>query len=834
MKYLHQEIEKKWQAVWEKDHLYSPRNIVESENTFYNLWMFPYPSAEGLHAGHAYASTGSDVFGRFMRMNHHTVFQPIGYDSFGIHSENYAIKVGETPQKMLLRTTANYEKQLRSLGHGYDWSRTVTTSNPDYYKWTQWLFVELFKAGLAYRSEASVNWCPSCKTVLADEQVIDGKCERCGTVVEKKNLAQWFVRITDYSDRLLDNLSNINWTEKVKQAQKQWIGRAEGLTIRFPFAKSSKTPIEVWTRYWETVFGATFLVISPEYLLSNLVDESSVDAVRYAEKAIEKTADERRTNREKTGVNTGITVINPVTEEEISVYVADYVIEGVGTGAVMGVPAHDTRDFEFAQKFSLPIQQVVSYSDEDINESVKSGKRAHEDSGELINSGDFNGLSSSGEGKEAMKTWLMQKGISDVQTNYHLRDWLISRQRYWGAPIPMIYCKHCAKEKTGYLTKTHGSLHKNHSDWDANGWYPVEESSLPVVLPEVTDYKPRGEGSGPLADHPEFFTVSCPVCGKDARRETDVMDTFMDSSWYFLRYPSTDSKTADTHAFDPAITKKWLPVNLYFGGAEHAVLHLMYARFVTQVLFDLKHVSFEEPFPQFYAHGLMIKDGTKMSKSKGNVVNPDSYVEKFGADTLRLYLMFMGPMDGSPDFRDTGIEGMQRFVTRLWDILSTPHEGNGKSLESMMHKTIKKVTEEVNAFRYNTAIAAIMEYVNALKKDESDVSSENSMVLCQLLAPFAPHLTEEVWRGVFKNDTSIHTAEWPTYEAEKIVPDQIIIAVQINGKLRGQIEVSKEESENEEAVVQKAKDDSQVSKWIENQEIRKTIYVKAKIVNFVL
>ncbi len=833
MKYSHKEIEKKWQAKWNADHLYTP-NINAAVKPFYNLFMFPYPSAEGLHAGHAFSSTGGDIYGRFKRMNGYDVFQPMGYDSFGIHSENYAIKVGETPQVMLTRTTANYERQLRSLGHGYDWTRTVTTSDPDYYKWTQWLFVELFKSGLAYRKEASVNWCPSCKTVLADEQVIDGKCERCGTVVEKKNLAQWFVRITDYADRLLDNLSKIDWTPKVAQAQKQWIGKGIGLNISFQLTHQTEKKIVVWTKYWETIFGATFLVVSPEYLIAELAPQASVESVRYAEHALEKSADERRTNREKTGVDTNLKVINPSTQEEIPVYVADYVMDGVGTGAVMGVPAHDARDFEFAKKFSLPIVQVLSYANADINDSVKNGERASEEPGDLVNSDIFNGLSSSAEGKNQIKDWLIEKGVSEEQTNYHLRDWLISRQRYWGAPIPMIYCEHCAKNEDGYLMMHEGSLHKNHDDWQAAGWYPVDEQNLPVTLPEVADYKPRGEGTGPLADHPEFFTVTCPHCGSEARRETDVMDTFMDSSWYFLRYPSTDSETAETKPFDPEVTKKWLPVHFYLGGAEHAVLHLMYARFVTQVLYDLNHISFEEPFPKFFANGLMIKDGAKMSKSRGNVVNPDSYIEKFGADTLRLYLMFMGPMDGSPDFRDTGIEGMQRFVMKLWNLFDKGHDAQGHVYDSVMHKTIKRVTEEVSDFRYNTAIAGLMEYVNALKENEAEISRENLVVLCQLLAPFAPHLTEEVWSEIFKNEKSIHLSEWPKYDETKIIAEKIVVAVQINGKLRGQVEVSKEDIEKEDSVVSKAKSDSQIAKWLESTEIKKTIYVKGKIVNFVI
>lgn len=803
----HQKIEKKWQKVWEEEGLYTPA-IKSDSSKFYNLWMFPYPSAEGLHAGHAFAGTGSDAFGRFKRMNGFNVFQPIGYDSFGIHSENYAIKIGQTPEEMLSRTTKNYERQLRSLGHGYDWTRTVTTSSPDYYKWTQWLFVVLFRAGLAYRKEASVNWCPSCKTVLADEQVIDGKCERCGTVVEKKNLAQWFVKITDYADRLLDNLEKIDWTEKVKVAQKNWIGKAEGLEISF-------SDIKVWTRFWETIYGATFVVVSPEYLIENFGSKASVDSLRYAEHAIEKTSDERRENREKTGVDTGLTVINPATKKEIPVWVADYVIEGVGTGAVMGVPAHDSRDFEFAKEYSLPIVKVIK----------NDGENVYEGDGPLMNSNDFNGKMAWGEGKEEIKKHLIDEGFAKVSVNYHLRDWLISRQRYWGAPIPMVFCEKCKIDGKGEI---------NSSDWDSAGWYSVPDKDLPVLLPTISDFQPEGTGRGPLANHPEFYETTCPVCGGKATRETDVMDTFMDSSWYFLRYPSTREKSADSLPFDPEVTKDWLPVDLYFGGAEHSVLHLMYARFVTQVLYDLKYLDFEEPSPKFYAHGLMIKDGAKMSKSRGNVVNPDTYIEKYGADVMRLYLMFMGPMDGSPDFRDTGIEGMERFVKRVLSLFELKNEKASPSLESKVNATVKKVTRDIEVFHYNTAIASIMELVNFMKENEEGVNQDSLKTLLKLLAPFAPHFTEEIWREKYNEEKSIHISSWPTFDESKIVLEEVIIPVQVNGKLRGQIVVSEEEKADEEKIKELALENENVKKWLENKTPKKTIFISGRMINFVI
>jgi len=816
------EIESNIQEKWNKAKLYSPdiESIKDDSQTFYNLWMFPYPSAEGLHAGHAYASTGSDVYGRFMRMHRKSVFQPIGYDSFGIHSENYAIKVGESPETMVQRTTTNYARQLSSLGHGYDWSRTLATSDPEYYKWTQWIFTMLFKAGHAYRKKAEVNWCPSCKTVLADEQVIDGKCERCGTVVTRKSLAQWFFRITDNADRLLENLETIDWPQKVKSAQKQWIGKSVGLDIHFKIKEGSD--IIVWTKYWETIFGATFIVVSPEYLISSLAHSASKEAVSYAHKALEKTTDERRTVREKTGVNTGLIAINPAIKQEIQVWVADYVIDGVGTGAVMGVPAHDERDFEFAQKYGLQSITVIN------------------DVGELVSSGSFDTLKAEGEGKEKIQEWIMSDQLGAPSTHYHLRDWLISRQRYWGPPIPMIYCETCAKNGKGWFTTDKEKvLHADQTDWDSEGWYPVDETSLPVLLPKIADYKPKGEGSGPLADHPEFYETTCPGCSSPARRETDICDTFLDSSWYFLRYPSTGFENVP---FDSEITRTWLPVNLYFGGAEHAVLHLMYARYVTHVLFDLQKLTFEEPFPRFYAHGLMVKDGAKMSKSRGNVVNPDQYIEKFGADTLRLYLMFMGPMDGSPDFRDTGIEGMQRFVFRLWDLLHTYESmtldsAQEQNVRVRIQKAIKKITNDVELYKYNTAIATMMELTTFLEDvpnvdGDTHVWNESLVTLAQLLAPFAPHMTDYLWSNLFKKDGSIHVSEWPVYDAALTIEETFTIPVQVNGKHRGQISVEAVHIKDIEYIQNLAA--QEVSKWIDGQSIKKHIYVEGRIINLIV
>lgn len=786
-KYDHRKIEKKWQEKWEKEKIYFP-DIKSPKNKFYNLWMFPYPSAEGLHAGHAFASTGSDVFGRFMRMQGREVFQPIGYDSFGIHSENYAIKIGEDPHEVVKRTTKHYEEQMRSLGHGYDWTHTVTTSDADYYRWTQWLFVEMFKAGLAYKKTATVNFCPSCKTVLADEQVVtpsaagkgpfdakgnlvkdDGReikvCERCGTIVEKRDLDQWFFRITDYADRLLSGLEKIDWSSRVTLAQKNWIGKSHGMLIKFKVEDGGE--IEVFTTRPDTLNAVTFIAIADEALYN----EESMD---------------------KIGKPTGKYAIDPLSGRKLPIWRTNYVAPGYGTGVVMGVPAHDERDMEFAKKYHIDIVE----KDPDPN------------------------------------LWdeIAKEGFGKKYTNYHLRDWLVSRQRYWGTPIPMIYCEACAKAGRGWLEKNIAKIHTSARDWDYMGWWP--EGDLPVRLPIIKDYQPEGTGKGPLANHPDFYEVKCPECGAKATRETDVMDTFVDSSWYFLRYPSVGDTSM---AFDRVITKDWLPVDLYFGGAEHAVLHLLYSRFVTKVLHDLKFLAFDEPFLKFFAHGLMIKDGAKMSKSRGNVVNPDEYIAKFGADALRLYVMFLGPMDASPDFRDSGIEGMERFVGRLWKLFNG---GKGvlsrnKTLISKLNQTIKKVTEDMYNFKYNTAIASIMELVNVMEKQDS-VDSESLGVLCRLVAPFVPHLAEEVWVEILGQPFSVHKAKWPEYDDSLIVSDTVNIIIQINGKVRSQLTLNTQLATDEQGVRKLALEDEKTVKWLGGKDIKKVVFVAGRLINFVV
>jgi len=760
-KYNPSEIESKWQKKWEEKKIYSP-NLETAKNPFYNLMMFPYPSAEGMHVGNMYAFTGADVYGRFQRMQGKSVFEPIGLDGFGIHSENYAIKQGVHPAEQAKISEKNFYRQLKSIGNGFDWTRTVETYKPEYYKWTQWLFIQLFKAGLAYRKKAPVNFCPSCKTVLADEQVESGLCERCNSVVEKRDLEQWFFKITKYADRLLDSLSQIDWSEKIKIAQKQWIGRSEGMIIRFG-------GIDVFTTRPETTDGATFLVLSPQH--PKVKNFKSKEAIDYVEMSNKKTDEEKR--KEKTGVFSGEYVENPLTKKKIPIWIADYVLMDYGTGAIMAVPAEDERDKEFAEKYKIPIEKTS--------------------------------LSAKPKGKEVV--------------NYHLRDWLISRQRYWGPPIPMIYCESC-------------------------DWQPVPEKDLPVKLPFIEDYKPLGTGKAPLANHPEFYKTKCPKCNGDAKRETDVSDTFLDSAWYFLRYVSTDIEST---AFDRERLKKWLPVSMYIGGAEHSVLHLLYSRFMTMALKDLGFISFEEPFTKFRAHGLIIKNGAKMSKSKGNIVIPDMYIKKFGADTLRAYLMFMGPFSQGGDFRDTGTEGMWRFLKRIWNlvssikyqVLSIEGKDTSPALDSLMHKTIKSVTEDIENLSYNTAIAHLMEYYNELSAFYTKYKILNTKYcksLVLLLAPFAPHISEELYQLLNgeKQFSSVHTSAWPKFDPKFLVKNEFIVVVQINGKLRGSIIVDPAISKNQAKIEELARKENNVQNHLKGKSIKKVIYVEGKVINFVI
>src|SRR3990167_3698709 len=836
-KYNASEIEAKWQKIWEKEKIYSP-NLDTAKKPFYNLMMFPYPSAEGMHVGNMYAFTGADVYGRFQRMQGNDVFEPIGLDGFGIHSENYAIKVGKHQAEQAKISEKNFYRQLKSIGNGFDWTRTVETYKPEYYKWTQWLFIQLFKAGLAYRKKAPVNFCPSCKTVLADEQVEEGKCERCNSVVEKRDLEQWFFRITKYADRLLSNLTQIDWSEKVKIAQKQWIRKSEGINLRFK-VKDMDIYFEMFDSVPQTFMAQTFTVIAPEHpMVHELIKSTGHEkpVIEFIAKIKKKKATNKYDLEKKPeGIFTGRYLEYTPTGKSIPIWVASYAIYGYGTG-VVNCSAHDERDFIFAKRYGISLHPVMFPKDPVEAKKVKNLEYCyhHAEDGILQEPVEFKGRKW-GEVRLGVIEFIGKKGYGEKSVHYHLRDWLISRQRYWGPPIPMINCEKC-------------------------GWQPVPEKDLPVKLPYIEDYKPLGihsagsgqAGKAPLASHPEFYKTKCPKCGGEAKRETDVSDTFLDSSWYFLRYLATDWNDIPfpmpkSKIENSAQRAAWLPVNMYIGGAEHSVLHLLYSRFITMVLHDLKIISFEEPFTHFRAHGLIVKNGAKMSKSKGNIVVPDAYVKKFGADTLRAYLMFMGPFGQGGDFRDTGIEGMYRFVRRVWSLVSSIKyqvssiEGKDESLEleRSMHKTIKSVTEDIKNLSYNTAIAHLMEYHNELSAFYTKYKILNTKyckTLILLLAPIAPHLSEELYQLLVnkKEFSSIHLASWPKFDPKFLIKNEMVIVAQINGKLRGNIMVDSATSKNKAKIEELVRKDGNVAKHLEGKAIKKIIYVEGKVINFVI
>jgi len=829
-------VERKWQQIWDEEgtNRFTPEELKAADTPYYNLMMFPYPSAEGLHVGNIYAFTGADVHGRFQRLTGKQVFEPIGFDAFGIHSENFALKQGINPMDLTPRNVANFTRQLRRIGGMFDWRHSVNTSEPEYYKWTQWIFLQLFKAGLAERKEAPVNWCPSCMTVLANEQVISGLCERCDTPVEQRRIAQWFFRITDYAQRLLDNLKVIDWSETTLKAQENWIGRSEGATLRFPVlpegrgewgdiapapARSARdlmdsllegSPvISVFTTRPDTLFGATYMVLAPEHpLVGRITTEAQREKVEAYQASAAKMdlVARQKTDKTKTGVFTGAYCLNPATGHPIPVWIADYVLIEYGTGAIMAVPGHDQRDFEFARVFDLPIPRVVAGPGEEADTPLE---EAYAGDGVLVNSGRFDGMPWR-EGARAIVEWLEEEGLAEAKVNYRLHDWCISRQRYWGPPIPVVHC-------------------------DACGPVAVPEEELPVVLPRLEDFKPDDSGVSPLARVEEWYRTSCPTCGGEARRETDVSDTFLDSSWYFLRYPSTDR--ADV-PMDEEITRRWLPVDCYIGGEEHAVLHLLYARFITMALKDMGHVEFEEPFVKFRKHGLIIREGAKMSKSKGNVIVPDPIIEEFGADTFRLYLMFLGPFAEGGDYRDEGIQGPFGFLHRLHSTVSSAaaadREGAAPDpeVERKLHQTIKQLTEQIPNLQYNTAIAALMEYLNAVRAGGRQAVRGEVEPLVVLVAPFAPHLAEELWERLGHTGSVFDGANWPAFDPAKAAEDTIKIAVQVNGKLRGTVEVAAGSEQEEVEALARGQDN--VTRHLEGQTVRRVIFVKDRLLNFVV
>ena len=798
-------VERKWQDRWAETHA-NTTDLARGDKPFYQLMMFPYPSAEGLHIGNLYAFTGNDIHGRFQRQRGHTVFQPIGYDAFGIHSENYALKVGVHPSELIPRNIENFRRQLHRTGLMVDWSKELSTTDRAYYKWTQWIFLQLYHRGLAYKKRAAVNWCPSCKTVLSNEQVVNGECERCGTRVEQRQLEQWFFRITDYAARLLKNLEGLDWSESTRTAQRNWIGASTGARLSFRVTDDgdSADDIVVFTTRPDTVFGATYLVLAPEHPLVDAItrpeQRDSVNA--YRARSAKQDLVARKTSREKTGAFTGATAINPATGSPVPIWIADYVLMEYGTGAIMAVPAHDERDFEFATEFKLPIIRVVAGASDgtdtplDVADATTDGAR-------LVNSGEFDGLTVS-DAAPKIVAWLAGRGGAESVTNFRLHDWCISRQRYWGPPIPIIYCDTC-------------------------GTVPVPEKDLPVELPFVENFRPDDSGISPLARHAEWYHVPCPQCGAAARRETDVSDTFLDSAWYFLRYPSADREDV---AFDRALTKRWLPVTSYIGGNEHAVLHLLYSRFVTMVLHDAGLVDFEEPFTKFRAHGLIIREGAKMSKSRGNVVNPDQYIDDWGADTVRTYLMFLGPFEEGGDFRDRSISGVRRLLDRVW---SSVHDartmGNGEEpVLRKLHQTIAKVGDDIARLSYNTAIAAVMEYVNVLRAHERVPHRSEVEPLIQLLAPFAPHIAEELWETL-GHTRSVFDSGWPVSDAALAAENTIDLAVQVGGKFRGTITVSRDVTK--EAALAAALAEPGIARFT-TTEPKKVVFVPGRLLNIVM
>ncbi len=795
-------VEAKWRERWAERRT-NAMDVHAAKRPYFNLMMFPYPSAEGLHVGNVFAFVGADIHGRFRRLQGWDVFEPIGFDAFGIHSENFAMQVNRHPGELIPKNIARFREQLQRVGLMLDWDHELATIDPAYYKWTQWIFLKLFEAGLAEKKQAPVNWCPECKTVLANEQVIDGYCERHpGTKVFQKMLEQWFFRITDFAERLLSNIDTLDWSDSTRAMQTNWIGRSEGAEL--VFRTPAGVEIRVFTTRPDTVFGATYMVLAPEHpLVEQLTTQERRKAVNvYRRDAAAKDLVARKIgDRDKTGVFTGSYARNPATGESVPIWIADYVLMEYGTGAIMAVPAHDERDYEFATKYHLEIRTVVQATKE-VDAEVFTGWE-----GKLVNSGSFDEMVCH-EAVEAITDWLAEQNAATKRVQYRLHDWCISRQRYWGPPIPIIYCEAC-------------------------GTVPVPEDDLPVLLPMLEDFRPDESGESPLTRHEDWFVVDCPKCGERARRETDVSDTFLDSSWYYLRYPSTEF---DDRAFDTTLTEKWLPVRSYIGGNEHAVLHLLYSRFIAMVLHDLGYLTFEEPFSRFRAHGMIVKDGAKMSKSRGNVVIPDEFIATWGADTFRMYLMFLGPYQEGGDFRDQGVSGLRRFLDRVWDLVFTARD-DGKAPEAAtrkLHQTIRGVSEDLEEFRYNTAIAKMMEYANVLRGrrvESAAVGSAELEPLVIMLSPLAPHFAEECWERLGHQE-SVFAQSWPDHDETLARENQVEVVVQVNGKVRGRITVNVGLGEQE--LVALATQQESVQRFIGGSEVRKAVFVPDKLVNLVV
>ncbi len=797
--YDFKEIEKKWRKIWEENPV-NPSD--ESKPKYYCLDMFPYPSANGLHVGHWRGYVLSDVISRYKIMQGFEVLHPMGWDAFGLPAENYAIKTGTHPSEATKNSIANVKRQLHEISAVYNWDREVNTTDPKYYKWTQWIFIQMFKNGLAYEKEMPLNWCDSCKAVLANEEATNGVCDRCGSTVTKKNLRQWMLRITKYAERLLNDLEKLDWPEKVKKMQSDWIGKSYGAEIDFKVDGTDKE-IKVYTTRPDTLYGATFMVLAPEHEIIKEIttEEYKAEMEKYIYDASTKSSVDRMTDKEKTGVFTGSYGINPLNGAKVPVWVSDYVLSDYGTGAIMCVPAHDDRDFEFAKKFGLPIIQVIKKEGEPDKELTE----AYTESGIMINSGQFDGMPSS-KAKEVIPTYLEEKGIGKKTVNYKLRDWVFSRQRYWGEPIPLVHCEKC-------------------------GIVPVPESELPVELPNVESYQPTSTGESPLSAIDEWVNTTCPCCGGPAKRETNTMPQWAGSSWYYLRYcdNNNDNELAGKEAL-----KKWLPVDMYVGGIEHAVLHLLYARFYTKFLNDIGVVDFDEPFLRLFNQGMINKNGAKMSKSKGNVVSPDELVGKYGCDSLRMYELFVGPPEIDSEWDDSGIDGVFRYLNKTWKLVDEYKDkliSPTKELEQVRHKMIYEITNRLEALTLNTVVSGFMEFTNKLismAKELKGLDRETIETLIILLAPFTPHIAEEMWSAM-GNSESVFRNSWPVYDESKMKEDYIEIAVQVNGKFRDNLKIAADANKDEVLALAKEK----LGAKLDGLNIAKEIYVPGRIVNIV-
>jgi len=825
MKYKHQEIENKWQKKWGNRLQFKAKDFSKKKK-FYALVEFPYPSGSGLHTGHAFNYTLMDVFARKKRMDGFNVLCPMGWDAFGLPTENYAIKTGIHPIKATKQNTDTFRTQMKKMGFGFNWDREINTTKPDYYQWTQWIFQQLFKHGLAYKKEMEINWCPSCKIGLANEEVVDDKCERCGADVGKKKLSQWLLKITAYADRLADELDLVDYPDSIIAAQRSWIGRSEGALIDFPLVDGQEN-IKVFTTRPDTIFGATFIVLAPEHnLVKKIVySEYKQEVEEYIKKAKKKIELERTDEKKpKTGVFIGAYAKNPLNGVKIPIYIADFVIMSYGSGAIMGVPAHDKRDWQFAKKYNLEIKEVISGGNPE--------KEPYDGYGKLVNSGEYNGYNFE-KAKKQIISDLEEIGLAEKKIQYHLRDWIFSRQHYWGEPIPMVYCDKCAKKGINYWDTEEGKKIQPifEPDSDLAGWFPILEKDLPLELPDVEKYKPTDTGESPLAGIKNWVKVKCPICNAEAKRETDTMPNWAGSSWYYLRYADTKNNKvlADRKKLD-----YWLPVDFYLGGAEHTTLHLLYSRFWHKFLNDLDIIPGKEPYQKRRNRGLILgEDGQKMSKSKGNIVSPNEIIEKYGADTLRTYLVFMGPYNNVLPWITNSVKGIKRFLDRIYIFVLNQKQGYSKDsnrdILTLINRLVKEVGEDIDALKYNTAVAKMMKFLNTVENEEVSLEDVKKFVL--ILAPFAPYLSEELWQEL-GGKFSVHQQSWPDYDEKLIEQEKVVLVIQVNGKVRGKIEINNNIDKPE--ATRLALDLEKIQKWIQSKTIKKVVFIKNKLINIVV